>query len=135
MIIILTLDDNNATQVMGRRQSSDRNLAQKIRDMAQNTPVYMKEKSLSFFKFDSIPNNVHIFDSYSEIPADGICFCEEVPPAEIMNAATELWVFRWNRKYISMTQDRVVLDGFSASSTEDFPGHSHHKITLEVYTK
>lgn len=118
---------------MGKRQSKDRVVAEKIIELTSKTPLFMKQKSLSFFP--DAPTNAKIIDSFEELDAGSTCFAEEVVPPEIMKKADTVIVFGWNRDYPSLMSDRVSLNGFTRKSTTNFVGYSHDNITLEVYTR
>ncbi len=133
MILIFTLDDNNGTQLLGKRQSKDRVVADKIAHHAGDK-LYIKEKTVRFFSGITLPENTHFITNFEEAPHDAYIFAEEVVSDALMHAAEKIYVFRWNRNYPSMVQDRINLDGWVCNILEEFPGHSHEKITMEVYT-
>ena len=133
MTLIFTLDNKNGTRCMGKRQSKDVVVADRIVMQAENLPLRMKHKSLKFFP--CVPAHVRFLESFEELEENDICFAEEVVPSDVMARADRVIVFRWNRDYPSHVDDRVSLDGFVKQSTEDFRGHSHDNITMEVYVK
>ncbi len=135
MILIFTLDDDNGTQLAGKRQSRDRIVGDKIIALANNN-LHILQKTASFFKNNDMSNvPCTVWSDLWHLPENAVFFAEDVLPEEIMNAAEKIYVFRWNRRYPSLTKDRVNLDGYSKTVVEEFPGHSHEKITLEVHTK
>lgn len=135
MILIFTLDDHNGANLAGKRQSKDRVVANKIVELANNH-LYILEKTASFFKNNDMSNvTCTIFSDLWRLPNDAVFFSEEVVPQELMEQAEKIYVFRWNRQYPSLTKDRVNLDAFHKTVIDEFPGHSHEKITLEEYTK
>ena len=135
MVLIFTLDDDNGTQLAGKRQSRDRVVGDKIIALAGES-LHILHSSTSFFKNNDMTNvSCTICSDMWSIPKDAVFFVEEVVPTEIMEAAEKIYVFRWNRRYPSMVKDRVNLDGYTKSIIEEFPGYSHEKITLEVYEK
>ncbi|MBQ8806289.1 MAG: hypothetical protein IJZ68_07550 [Bacteroidaceae bacterium] len=135
MILIFTLDDDNGTQLAGKRQSRDRVVGDKIIALA-NGNLHMLQKTTSFFKNNDMTDvPCTVFSDMWRIPENAVFFTEDVLPAEIMESAEKIYVFRWNRRYPSLVKDRVNLDGYTKTVIEEFPGHSHDKITLEVYTK
>lgn len=132
MILIFTLDEQNGTQFAGKRQSTDRALADNILEVAGNR-LYMKATSQGFFANATQPNSAHIVTDFADVPTDAYIFAEEVVPASIMDAAEKIYVYRWNRRYPSFTKDRVDLAGYQCYVENEFPGNSHEKITMEVY--
>jgi hypothetical protein len=135
MIIILTLDDKNAVSFAGKRQASDRAVADYMSSITQGAPLYIKEKSTSFFKNCITPPTLCAVDSFDNLKDSDVCFMEEVPSAQLMAQAEKLIVFRWNRNYPSMTNERVHLSGWNFECSLEFPGYSHEKITMEVLLK
>ena len=137
MLFIFTLDDNNGTKFVNKRQSSDRIVANKILELANGKPIYMKTKSISFFKDSSFPvkeSNFSIVDNFYNLPNDAICFAEEVVPAEILSKS-EIIVYRWNRSYPSLINDRLNLNNYTKEIVDEFSGYSHEKITVEIYLR
>lgn len=135
MILIFTLDDQNGTNLAGKRQSRDRVVGEKIIELA-NGHLHILEKTASFFKNNDMSNiPCTIFSDLWQLPDDAVFFTESVVPKELMERAEKIYVFRWNRQYPSMVQDRVMLETFNKTIVEEFPGYSHEKITLEVYNK
>lgn len=138
MILIFTLDDNNGTRMVGKRQSKDRTVADKIIEFANGKPIYMSVKSVSFFKdltFLDKETKFIMVDDFNNLPDDAICFAEEVVSDEILNKSEKLVVYRWNRIYPSLSQDRLNLNGYTKTIIEEFTGYSHDKITVEIYTR
>ena len=134
MNIIYTLDEQNGTNLLGKRQSKDSVLADEILSMAKGL-LYIKGTSLSFFDGKAVKGLATIVEDFDQVPNDAFIFTEEVLPQSIMDKADNIYVFRWNRRYPSMIQDRVNLDGYKYETTRHFQGNSHDKITLEVYNK
>lgn len=134
MILIFTLDNQNGVNLAGKRQSKDRAVADRILSLAAGQ-LYIKSYTAKFFKNTSVEPCYTIIENYSMVPSNAICFAEEVLPMEMLDAADKIYVFRWNRDYPSLAQDRLNLDGFNVEVIDEFPGNSHEKITLEVYTK
>ena len=135
MILIFTLDDDNGTNLAGKRQSRDRVVGEKIITLADNN-LYILQKTASFFKNNDMSDvPCAIWSDLWQLPKQAVFFAEAPVPTEIMEQAEKIYVFRWNRRYPSLEQDRVNLDGYNKTIIAEFPGHSHDKITLEVYTK
>ncbi len=63
------------------------------------------------------------------------CFVEDKSVAPYVHMIERIILFKWNRVYpgdtffeISLTEDKWKL-----IESEEFPGYSHEKITMEVY--
>ncbi len=71
-----------------------------------------------------------------ETEREGLCFVEFPPLSAALDRIDTLVVYRWNRVY--PTDQRLDLDlntSFRLVSSTDIPGHSHEKITKEVYLR
>ncbi len=135
MILIFTLDDQNGTNLAGKRQSSDRIVADRILALAGDR-LRIKSNTMSFWKNnDTKPKHTAVVQTIGQLAENSMFFAETPVPAELMQAAEQIYVFRWNRRYPSLAKDRVSLEGYQCTILEEFPGYSHEKITLEVYNK
>ena len=135
MILIFTLDDNNGTNLAGKRQSKDRIVGDKIIALA-NDHLHILDKTVSFFKNNNMSNVKYtVISDVRQLPQDAVFFSEEVLPKDILMSADKIYVFRWNQQYPSLLKDRLDLSGYNQSTLETFPGYSHNNITLEVYFK
>lgn len=132
MIFIFTLDDTNATQFCGKRQSKDRVVAKDILEFIDSGPIYIKEKTASFFKDEA---NFIFVNNFENVPEDAICFAEEVISKELLDKAEFIVVYRWNRQYPSLVKDRLNLTDYTKEIIKEFKGSSHDKITVEIYKK
>ena len=54
-------------------------------------------------------------------------------PAPLLERAGRLVVYRWNRLYPADRRLSLPPAGWRLLSQSDFPGHSHPRITKEVY--
>ena len=90
MIIILTLDDKNAVSFAGKRQASDRTVADYMSNITKDAPLYIKEKSGAFFKNCSTPPTLCTVDSFDNLKDGDVCFMEEVPSTQLMAQAEKL---------------------------------------------
>ena len=65
------------------------------------------------------------------------CFVEDRGILEAVEKIEELIIFRWNRRYPSdLHLDFLPREkGFVCTGMEEFPGHSHDKITMEVWRR
>ena len=58
---------------------------------------------------------------------------EDVTPYE--RQIKEITVFHWNRVYPADLTFPIDLTQWRLEQTVEFPGHSHEKITMEVYER
>ena len=97
----------------------------------------MNEYSAKQFDLDTTPQ-INISGEFlnEAVPGD-YCLVEDVSVATYEKWVEQIILFKWNRVYpqdrafdIDLTQNRWKLQ-----STEDFPGHSHENVTMEVYVR
>ena len=130
MKLITCLGERGGISFCGRRQSRDREVSADIIRMAggELTVAPASEKLFS-------PHPVHVSESPYE--TDGYCFTEDVGGAAHLSRIDTLIIYRWNVLY---PMDKVFdidpdAEGFTLSERTEFPGHSHERITKEVYVK
>lgn len=132
MTVIFCIDDDNGISFGGRRQSSDRVLKERIFALIGDTPLYMSEYSKGqFADFE----NISVTENYLEECADGCCFAENLDFLEKTDDIDRVIVYHWNRKYPSDVKVPEFYNSYKLSSTFEFEGSSHDKITEEVYLK
>ena len=130
--LIVCLDDKNGMAFNHRRQSRDRIVIAKIEELVKGSTLYFSSYSAKLFPSgDFEPSE----DYLSRAGADDFCFVEleDVTPYE--QQIKEITVFRWNRVYPADLYFPTDLTQWSLERTVEFPGHSHEKITLEVYRR
>jgi len=131
--LIVCLDDKDGMSFFGRRQSMDRALRERALALAGEAGLWMDAYSAGqFSKEDRI---TVVSDFREETPPHAWYFLETGDIAEALDRAEKVAVFRWNRLYPS---DRrfpyeTLCAPWRKTLEEEFPGHSHEKITLEVY--
>lgn len=137
MIIIAAVDDRNGMMFNRRRQSQDRVLRQRILDLSSGSRLWVNHYTQKQFADADAPQ-LNVDENFlSEATSGEYCFVENVPVAPYEKWVEKIILFKWNRKYPG---DRffdidVPGNGWCLESTEDFPGSSHEKITMEVYTR
>ena len=130
--LIVCLDDKNGMAFNHRRQSRDRIVIAKIEELVKGSTLYFSSYSAKLFPSgDFEPSE----DYLSRAGEDDFCFVEmeDVTPYE--QQIKEITVFRWNRVYPADLYFPTDLTQWSLEQTVEFPGHSHEKITLEVYRR
>ena len=132
MRLIVCLDDKNGMAFNHRRQSRDRIVIAKIEELVKGSTLYFSSYSAKLFPSgDFEPSE----DYLSRAGEDDFCFVEmeDVTPYE--QQIKEITVFRWNRVYPADLYFQIDLTQWSLERTVEFPGHSHEKITMEVYRR
>ena len=133
MNIILCIDKNSGMSFMGKRQSQDRVLREKILEISKGSRLLMN--SYSAKQFENFENIVVDEDFLNNANQGDFCFVED--KAVSTENVESFYVFNWNRKYpadLFFTVD-LKAEGFKKIKKEDFQGNSHDKITLEIYSR
>lgn len=131
MHLILCIDDRSGLSFAGRRLSTDRKLTEKIVGMAEHSKLWIEPYSEKLFD----NGNIFVSPDYLNKAAPGeYCFLEreiQLVPNERLES---IILCRWNRAYPSTEKfPRELLADMCLVHTEDFPGNSHEKITIERY--
>ena len=135
MILIVAVDDNNGMMFNKRRQSQDRILRERILSLSERSRLWMNHYTGK--QFENSPH-LTIDDDFMEMAGPGdYCFVENIHTAPYADKMEQIILFRWNRKYPGDFHFDIDLAAgdWKLSSTEDFPGASHEKITMEVYNR
>ncbi len=133
MNIIVCIDKNGGMCFMGKRQSMDCVLREKILELSSGARLLMN--SYSAKQFENVENIVVDNDFLNNANQGDFCFVED---KEITSENVEnFYVFNWNRKYPGDLFFSVDLkaEGFKKIKKEEFQGNSHDKITLEIYSR
>ena len=131
MNLIVCIDDAMGVQFNGRRQSRDRAVTEKIRAITGGQPLWMGPASAALFVPDEVLTGADFLDAAGP---GAFCFAEGEPLAPYENKIETLYLFHWNRRYPADRKLDLDLDRWPVIRTEEFPGYSHEKITLEVRT-
>ena len=77
-------------------------------------------------------------DDFLQEAVDGdYCFVEDTALKPYERWIEKIIVFRWNRAYPADQHFDIDLCGgnWKLSTSDDFAGHSHERITMEVYLR
>lgn len=135
MIIIAAVDDRNGMMFNKRRQSQDRVLRERILSLAQGSRLWMNQYTKKQFEGLDVPQISVDEDFLSAAGTGEFCFVENTPVSQYAGKIEQVILFRWNRSYPGDFYFDLDLhsDGWRMASSEEFPGSSHEKITMEVY--
>ena len=118
---------------MGKRQSQDRVLREKLLEIANGSRLLMN--SYSAKQFENADGIIVDDDFLNNANQGDFCFVEnkEISAENVEN----FYIFNWNRKYPGDLFFNVDLKaaGFKKTKKEEFQGNSHDKITLEIYSR
>lgn len=129
MTTAITLEDRNGRSFWGKRLSSDREILRKLITMSRT--VYTDKYSYAHIP-DGENGNFIIADKNKVLESDSLYWTEI---GDIPEETDQLIVFRWNRNYGADRFYNPLDHGWKMISSEDFPGYSHDKITMETYRK
>lgn len=135
MHLFLCLDDHNGLLFNHRRQSQDRLLRRTLLTLAGDRPLWMSSYSAQQFEPEYHSRLLVDDDFLSKAGPDALCFSEAGGLSPFQDRIQSLSLFRWNRTYPADVFLDLSLENWILTETHDFPGFSHEKITLEVYTK
>lgn len=137
MIAIVCLDDKNGMSFNHRRQSRDACLRREILALARGRRLWMVPYSAGQFDPEDA-GRLSVSETFLEEAAPGdYVFVEDRPLAPFAERLEQLIIFRWNRVYPGDQYLDLPLAGgpWHKAESRDFPGKSHEKITMEVYTR
>ena len=135
MIAAICVDERNGTLFNGRRQSMDREVRRVLLEMAGARPLRVSPYTAGQFAPEE-RSRLEVSPRFLEEAEPGdLCFVEETPLAPVADKLEGLVLIHWNRHYPSDRTLDISLDGRNKISTQDFAGHSHPNITMEVYTR
>ena len=138
MRIAVCLDDGGGMLFGGRRQSRDRVL---LADVFADAAAHGGRLLINEFSkklLDSEGVGYYLCDDMLALAEDtDTCFVENLRLCDHIDRISEIIIYRWNRKYPSdflLDIDPEAL-GFSKTSSAEFVGSSHDKITKEIFVK
>lgn len=133
MNIIVCIDKNNGMSFMGKRQSMDCVLREKLLEIVGGSRLLMS--SYSAKQFENTEGIVVDDDFFNNANQGDFCFIED--KAITSENVEAFYIFNWNRKYPGDLFFSVDLraEGFKKIKKEEFQGNSHDKITLEIYSR
>lgn len=128
MTVVVCLDDRYGRSFMGKRLSRDVRMLEDI--IAMDGRLFVSQ-----YTYEGLPPRLREGVNVGlpgQTGADDILFLEVEPVPE---CADKLIAYRWNRHYPSDDKYDPIGHGWRLTSSQDFPGASHDKITKEVYTR
>lgn len=130
MKIIVCVDNKMGLMFHNRRQSQDRIVREKIKEL--NEVIYMNSYSYQLYK-DVVDHSV-VRDDFLDVCGNHYCLIENVSVKEYSHYIDEVIVFHWNRDYPADFYLDIDLSDYKLIEKSDFKGSSHD-ITLEIYRK
>ena len=136
MKLIVCLDDHNGMRFNGRRQSRDRAVSKDILDISGQSPVWMHTDSGKLFDTDC--DRICCYQDAPDCVAEDVYLFSEFDSVErYLPMADTLIIYRWNRTYpADVIFPKDYLDcPWTLKETFEFSGHSHSRLTREVYVR
>lgn len=133
MKIIICVDKENGMLFMGKRQSQDSMLRNKILKIVGGSKLWVSKYTAGQFEAKEV---LTIDNDYiSKAEAEDYCFVEDM--GYDISKTDEVILCRWNRSYPGETYFETDLktSGFKKKKTENIIGSSHRKITIETYRR
>lgn len=135
LIVIMVVDEKNGMMFHQRRQSQDQMLREKILAMVEGKRLWMNAYSYRQFG-QADAKAISVAEDFLDSAKNGeYCFVENVSVKAYEKKIEKVIIFRWNRRYPGDQFLEIDLSGkfWKLEHTEEFPGSSHEKITMEVY--
>lgn len=139
MILMVAVDDRSGMLFNKRRQSQDSALRERILAMTAHSRLWVNRYTERQFAQDApAAGQLHADDDFMNRAAPGeYCFVENIHTAPYEACVEKIILFKWNRRYPGdFFFDIDLTNGvWHLASTEEFPGSSHEKITMEEYVR
>jgi len=131
MTIIVCVDNRMGMMFNHRRQSRDRVLAERLLSLCEGHTLRLHPYSSPLFPEGA---NIAVSEDFlSEAGEDDICFVEDPGLLPGEGRIRRIVLCRWNRDYPADGFFPLSLINAVPVRTEEFPGSSHERITLEEY--
>ena len=136
MTVFVCIDERGGMLFMKRRLSKDRLLTADVINSVGDGVLYISEFSEPLFADSDI--SVMSVPCPLDCAGDGdYVFVEAEKLKKHVDKIKTLVIYNWNRRYpfdVSIDIEPLSL-GFKLAETHEFKGHSHDKITKEIYRK
>ena len=136
MIAIICVDDNLGMMFNNRRQSQDRTLREKIKEISADSRLLMNSYSIKQFDEEDRKKIIEDENFATNAQKGDFVFFENISPKDYEKDIEKIILYRWNRKYPADFYFEIDLKkGWILNDSYDFEGYSHEKITEEIYVK
>ncbi len=134
MTLIVCIDDNNGMMFGRRRVSKDIEISKHIAADLQGKTLWLAAYSAPLF--EGLGLELTVEEAFMQhAPQDACCFLENGSAAAFADRIDRVVLYRFNRRYPANRYFDLELSGFCKLTSFDFPGHSHDRITQEVYVR
>lgn len=144
MTIIACIDNRNGIAFNRRRLSSDKAVTEKILKLTTGMTLRITPYSTRIFEQTLSTRSIarELFPLSSAYPDDAVFIDADFPELNELQKAdiSKLILFKWNRDYpsdVKFDYPNLLPDfnNWTLTKTQDFQGHSHETITMEVYER
>lgn len=133
MNLIICVDEKLGVSFNRRRLSQDRVLRKWILDKTAHAILWMNSYSAKLF---SDTSRIHISECFlNNAHLGDYCYVELLPEDFTLNKFEKVILCKWNRHYPADQYLEFDETEWRLEHTEEFPGSSHEKLTVEVYSK
>lgn len=132
MIVMICLDDKGGMRFHDRRQSQDRILRQRMKEIVKDAKVFMNETSEKLYQ--EFQNRVVCEDFLEKAGENDYCLVEDQSLLPLEKKIKKIIIFWWNKIYPADMFFDLSLDQWQLVETKEFEGSSH-QITEEIYIK
>ena len=136
MTVIVCVDERGGMSFCGRRVSRDRAVTATILEQTGGRALWMSPYSAGLF--DPLPENARVSaEPLAAAPDGAVCFVETQPLGSAAARAGRIVRYLWNRRYPSDVRFDVDVTAapWRLVSRVEFAGHSHERITEEVFER
>ncbi len=132
MIVMICLDDKGGMRFHDRRQSQDRILRQRMKEIVKDAKVFMNKTSEKLYQ--EFQNRVVCEDFLEKAGENDYCLVEDQSLLPLEKEIKKIIIFWWNKIYPADMFFDLSLDQWQLVETKEFEGSSH-QITEEIYIK
>ncbi len=131
MHLIVCVDERDGMAFCGRRLSRDKEVSAHICKLTEGHGLWLHAGSAQLFPQTAVKIAP---DFLEQAQAGEYCFVETIALPAALDSLESVILYHWNRAYPSNLRfPRALLSGMRLEYTEEFPGNSHDKITMERY--
>lgn len=136
MEVIVCLDDHNGMLFNHRRQSRDQAVITDIWKESKGRNLWIGSFSSILFT-EYMETTIMVSDTPLGFAQRGdICFIENLNLMPYEQNIEKIIVYRWNRRYpADIHLDIDLKNNWKMTFQTEFAGHSHKKITKEIYIR
>ena len=136
MTVIACISDGGGMTFFGKRVSRDKAVVADVDALSRDGALFVSLYSEGLFSECGV-SVIAVTDPFTSAGTGDYVFIEDKSISEHLEKISTLVLYRWNRKY---PFDRSLgfepsECGFTLSSSVDFKGNAHEKITKEIYKR